>query len=297
MKLFTVVLLVAFLTGCAGYRSVEPQLNPDGSIKRSFGLPVYKKVKKSESVAMVESIAPAIQTIQKNKPVPCDRLSIDDVVKLPEAVAIKYYESVEECHRSRADAHKMAYALGRPTNGVEALAQSIEGSIKHIQQGKTGRTRSVVTGLTTFGLGTVAGKVIDKAFEANRDVGIAAAENSGPVTVNGLTVDTGSSIGSSSNDSVAGGAEGLPGAAGATTTSEIVSNSEVNINLGRNNDQFRVSDTGRLNATDSNIQALEPSANGNLTEDSRQNGQITADEQNGDPSNQDNDGGNGLLGG
>lgn len=285
MKSLIIIAISFSLVGCAGYRSVEPVLDPTTGlpVKNILGMVKTKKVKKTETVAMLDALSPIAAGISAKVRPSCDSR---DTTGMTEQAEVAYYEAVKECFRSREMSNMMAYALGRPTTDVQAISQAMMSAVKSVQQGKTDRTRGIITGVASLGTSIVLGSAAKAAFDGLRDVGVEASRNGGDIAVGSVAVNN-SQQANSSNDPIGGSGAGEAGAGGASTSStdtNLTSSPETNINIGRGQRQFitNTSDTARSFVDSSQNQIVEPS--GNATQNNgRSSGLLNADENNESP--------------
>lgn len=303
MKSLLTLLITLALAGCgtlSGSYTKRPVINADGTVvTNSFGMTVYETVKISQHAAIAQAGAQAFAHKQKAEPEPpCGGLSIDQVQGLSASGQVEYFRAVGECERSRATTKLVAAALGRPMSDGDAITRNYADIVESIENGKSRRFASGVNAVTSLGTSLVIGTAVKAGFEATRDVGIAAAENSGDTTVGNISV---SSSQHSSADGNTGGmaSAGEMGSATGGDGSGVASNtrsdaSPVTINIGDGNGVANGENTRTFVDTRS-TQQIDPSGNGSITDGSKTNGSQTADDLTGDNEANDPDGGNSIF--
>lgn len=286
MKSLISIMLCIALAGCAGYTSSEPILDPvTHQPKMILGMyPMSKKVKKSEPIALLDSLAPIVANVKYQPVIACDSTDISSIATLTERGQEGYYRAVEQCEQHRGMAKMMAYALGVSTDPVEAIAKYFSESIKSIQTGKSKRVNAVVNTLSTFGLGTVAGNVLKAGFNTAKTIGVEAARTGNITTVEGI------SISSSQRSNGVSQAAGEGSMGGAVDAGNSRGTEATTIIIGTGNNAGTAFDNGVAQVDTRSTQQLAESANGSITDGSKTNGNQVADDLAGDNTSNDEDG-------
>lgn len=304
MKILVVLAIALSLSGCHTLRSIA-----SGGSERTyagenkFGFARYSTKTTSKSAEVMSAAAEAIKNLPRTvevKSLACGGITFDQIAALApsaQSAAMNCLTAAQANRPMEIMGQALAGALGGNKSDAQVIFEQAANAISSIQSAALGKWNAATNLGFKFKVAHELGSAVKNGQNAQRDQSIAASENAGDVNVGSLSVDNSVAVGSSSNDpsASAAGEAGLGGSASATTTNTITNNPETNIVLGKGNRSFAASDNGRLNVSERNIQALEPSANGNINDDGKQNGQITADEQNGSPENSDDDGGNSLF--
>lgn len=294
VKLISTFLVVALLSGCSsfggfssGTYNKRPAVNPvtgelltDPLTRR----PIYEVNRVARPVAIMQASTPqVVQSEQQAPAVPlvhCNYLAADQIAGMSATGQAEYFRGVSSCQQSQFMSQALTAmpevvnsALNRPVSEADALARAGVKAVQAAENGLTNRVRAVANPLAV----TIGVKSVAKSFER---VGTAAAET-GNITVG--------SVNSSASRHAAGGAHGEEGMfavpEGGPSSSQVI--------IGNNNRTATAFDSGQ--AVNGINQDLATSATGNVNNDGKQNGTITADEQNGQPVNNDDDGGNSLL--
>ena len=292
-KLISVLILSALLSGCgmmAGNYSKTVATNPQtGEVQKTrWGGVVYNVVREARSVAIMRGDEG--QTVAA-KPNPCgDPLSGEVLEKIGSNAAAEYFRSRGDCMQLALMGSVVAYATGRPTTAAGEIAREKQVAVHHSEQGLTDRFNAVARPLGTIGLSVQARKAVESGNDALRDVGVAAAENSGDISIGNIAMgDT--QTASTSNDSTTGEASGSSGELGSATASSGAGTSDgdatnttggntYNLNIGKGNSMGVAQDNANLISDSDHAQNVATSASGTVLDgdvNSLQNGEVIED--------------------
>ena len=257
------LLLTLFLVGCSGHYSKTVATDENGvPMTRFFGLfPVYNVEKTSRSSIISTNHKESVVEVakhQKDAYAPCNAILTKTMTTASgEAEQMRAYSS---CVDDISDGKSIAVALDRPTTDVAAMSRETYKAIDSVEDNQTERTLGVAS--ATFKLGTAVevNRSVRNGQDALRDVGVAAAENSGDTSIGSINASQTQNV-SNSNDPVGGAAgEGAGGTAtGTTSTTNTMGN--LNLAAGRGTSATMANDNARVfDGTRSTVQA-DASAN------------------------------------
>lgn len=287
-KLILTALLALSLTGCAGLlagdytKTVATNPLTGEVLLNRFGIPIYNKTRTSRSVAIMRDNG---TTSVSTKPAdPCGELTTEVMAGLVQLTATgqaEFFRSRSDCQQTAAMGNIVAYATGQPTTEAGQVAREKQKAVAHSEKGLTDRTVGFVGGIVSATTAKVLGDAVEAGFNATRDVGIAAAENAGNIET---TIHANQTVSTSSNDGEGGSGELGGSGTGGGNVEATQSGSTFVIGRGVNSSQ--ASDSAFSAAGVRNAQNIESSATGALNSGSNIDQQPVIDENQGELSNQ-----------
>jgi len=328
LKILYVFIAILYLSGCSGLTSVfsgnsseTVAMDASGNpIVSRFGTVKKLRTKQTQAAALgnnmqasmvaiaaveVERLKLALAELKNSAPVEtCKTMTIMQVNDLKADAQAVYLRSVESCQQRQFFAsiirqqNKTIAQLTQGKSDLAYVADSFGSTIRSVAHEGTAKVQAITRFATGGIIAIESRKAIQSGQESIRDIGITAANAKGNTTVGDITLSSSQhSTASGSGGSATGSGEGsVAGGSGTATSANDRSDlSPTYITIAGDANNSLATDTAAAQAGGDHTQNLAPSANGQVVDDSKQQGVNTADDLQGDSVVNDDDGGQTLF--